>query len=106
MEQIKKLASDIDLDEVQKLNPSAYNNYMSNLQKQNENIRKMDEYADFVNRERDRINREQLNMANVNNLNQLNVKFVCPWPPDYLMLAIFVLWGKLIFPFYFIVKTA
>ncbi len=76
MEQIKKLASDVDLDEVQRLNPNAYNNYMSNLQKQNENIQKMDEYAEFVNRERDRINREQLNMANVNNLNQLNVRFI------------------------------
>lgn len=78
MEQIKKLAGDIDLDEVQRLNPNAYNNYMANLQKQNENIRKMDEYADFVNRERDRINREQLNMNNVNVLNQLNVSLISP----------------------------
>lgn len=73
MEQIKKLAGDIDLDEIQRLNPAAYKNYMSNLQKQNENLRKMDDYADHISRERDKVNREQRNMGTVNQLNQLNV---------------------------------
>ena len=73
MDQIKKLAGDVDLDEVQRVNPTAYKNYMANLEKQNENLRKMDDHAQYIERERDKREQAQLNMANVNQLNQLNV---------------------------------
>jgi len=63
----------IDLQSLAISNPTAYNNYVSNLEKMNENNDKMEKYANYIREQKERLAKKQADLNSINQLNGLNV---------------------------------